>query len=177
MKIQKIRTALRASSVRMGIFCTLMVSISVSHAQNMLHPGGWHTQEDLTTIREKVGAREEPWISGWNAAQNERGPGVDFQANVQPFITDWRDLSSQGHDIYRLAMKWVATGDQRYADAGINAINAWVRTVDEFDVWGPTLTLSTSGGYFAQGAEMLPMLLMGKLVGVEMTSRPLKLGL
>ena len=46
----------------------------------MVHPGGWHTQEDLTIIREMVAAEEEPWITGWNAARNE-GPNADFTSN------------------------------------------------------------------------------------------------
>ena len=44
-----------------------------SASAQLVHPGGWHTQEDLTTIRENVAAEVEPWISGWNAARNE-GP-------------------------------------------------------------------------------------------------------
>jgi len=37
----------------------------------------------------------------------------------------------------------------------MNLIDAWVGTVDEFDVWGPTLNLSTGGGKMAQAAEIL----------------------
>ena len=52
-------------------------------------------------------------------------------------------------------MKWVASGDQDYADAAIGIIDDWVDTVEDFDVYGPTLTVSTGAGAMAQAAEVL----------------------
>ena len=131
----------------------LFFPAALGHAQ-LVHPGGWHTQDDLTIIRTKVQAEEEPWITGWNAAKDE-GPGKDYKATVSRVITGKSALSRQGHATYQLTMKWVATGDQAYADAAIAVIDQWVETVEAFDVWGPTLTLSTASGYMAQAAEVL----------------------
>ena len=48
---------------------SLVVCLLASSANaQLVHPGGWHTQADLTLIRDKVAAGEEPWITGWNAA-------------------------------------------------------------------------------------------------------------
>ena len=60
-----------------------------------------------------------------------------------------------GFAAWILTMKWVATGDRAFSDAAINAINAWVRTVRDFDVFAPTLTVSTGAGAMAQAAEIL----------------------
>ena len=120
----------------------------------MVHPGGWHTQQDLTTIREMVAAEEEPWITGWNAARNE-GPNADFTSNPPALITSSSAMHTAGFAAWVLTMKWVASGDKAFADAAIGVIDNWVDTVEDFDVFAPTLTISTGAGAMAQAAEIL----------------------
>ena len=139
--------------VKAVVFFALLFFVSPSHAQ-LVHPGGWHTQADLTIIRSKVQAGEEPWVTGWNAIKDSR-PRKNYESNVSGVVTDEFALSKQGHVAYQLAMKWVATGDQEYADAAIGLIDQWVENVDGFNVEGPTLTLSTAAGHMAQAAEIL----------------------
>ncbi len=147
------KIAFETSLVKAGILFALLFFASPIHAQ-LIHPGGWHTQEDLTIIRAKVDAAAEPWVTGWNAVKDKR-PRINYKANVSRLITDDLALSRQGHAAYQLAMKWVATGDQKYSDAAIGVIDQWVKTVEGFDVEGPTLTLSTGAGHMAQAAEIL----------------------
>ena len=139
--------------VKAVVFFALLFFVSPSHAQ-LVHPGGWHSQADLTIIRSKVQAGEEPWATGWNAIKDSR-PRKNYKSNVSGVVTDEFALSKQGHVAYQLAMKWVATGDQEYADAAIGLIDQWVENVDGFNVEGPTLTLSTAAGHMAQAAEIL----------------------
>ena len=139
--------------IKAVVFFALLFFVSRTDAQ-LIHPGGWHTQADLTIIRSKVQAAEEPWATGWNAIKDSR-PRKNYKANVSPVVTDKSALSKQGHVAYQLAMKWVATGDQEYADAAIGVIDQWVENVDGFNVEGPTLTLSTAAGHMAQAAEIL----------------------
>jgi len=120
----------------------------------MVHPGGWHTQEDLTIIREKIAAGEEPWITGWNAARNE-APFANTTSNPPALVTDGGAMHTAGFDAWVLTMKWVASGDQAFADAAINIIDNWVDTVRDFEVFAPSLTVSTGAGAMAQAAEIL----------------------
>ena len=55
-------------SARVAVVILLVGLVATSANAQMVHPGGWHTQADLTLIRNKVAAGEEPWITGWNAA-------------------------------------------------------------------------------------------------------------
>jgi len=130
--------------------CALM---SVVHAQ-MVHPGGWHTQADLTQIRTKVAAGEEPWKSAWEAYRNQYA-NADYRSNEGYLVTNNGSMANAGQNAHILAIKWVASGDQSYADAAIAVIDHWVENVREFDVYGPTLTLSTGAGSMAQAAEIL----------------------
>lgn len=153
MNAQKPIFTLELWLARALMFLVLWSPAALGHAQ-LVHPGGWHTQADLDAIRSNVQAQQEPWITGWKAVANER-PDAKYKANVERVMTDKFALSRNGHAAYQLAMKWVATGDQAYADAAIGVIDHWVETVEVFDVWGPTLTLSTGSGFMAQAAEIL----------------------
>uniref|UniRef100_UPI0013767FDA carbohydrate-binding protein n=1 Tax=Aquimarina pacifica TaxID=1296415 RepID=UPI0013767FDA len=133
------------------LFIGLMVN---SVNAQLVHPGGWHTQEDLTLIRTKVAAEEEPWTTGWNAAKNN-GPNADFTTNPSTLITDNGAMHTAGMAAWVLTMKWVASGDKSYSDAAIDIIDTWVDVVRDFDVYGPTLTVSTGAGAMAQAAEIL----------------------
>ena len=135
------------------VFFALVFPLSRANAQ-LIHPGGWHTQADLTAIRTNVQAKKEPWIKGWNAVKDDL-PRKNFKASVSRVIPDKSALSRQAHATYQLVMKWVATGDQEYADAAIGVIDEWVETVEAFNVEGPTLRLSTAAGFMAQAGEIL----------------------
>ena len=139
---------------RVSFLTAIFVLLISNSADALVHPGGWFKAADLSLIRAKVAAGEEPWISGWNAIK-DIDADESYTATVSSLITDKSALSEQGHAAYVLAIKWVASGEQKYATAAINIIDAWVNTVEDFDVEGPTLTLSTAGGHMAQAAEIL----------------------
>ncbi len=140
--------------VQMAVGLLLVCLVASSASAQMVHPGGWHTQDDLTTIREKIAAQEEPWITGWNAARNE-GPSANTTSNPPALITNNGAMHTAGFDAWVLTMKWVASGDRSFSDAAINIIDNWVERVEDFDVFAPTLTVSTGAGAMAQAAEIL----------------------
>ena len=153
MNVGKTKIVFGVWITRAVVFFALLFPASRIHAQ-LIHPGGWHTQADLTAIRTNVQAKQEPWITGWNAVKDDR-PRKNFKASVSRVVTDKSALERQAHATYQLAMKWVATGDQEYADTAIGVIDEWVETVEAFNIEGPTLRLSTAAGFMAQAGEIL----------------------
>jgi len=151
---QSISSRFRCNSLSRVIIATIILLLSTAANAQLVHPGGWHVQADLTQIRANVAAEKEPFISAWNAIKDE-SPKADYTTKVSPKITSNGAMSNAGFASWVLTMKWVASGDQAYADAAIGIINAWVSTVREFDVYGPTLTVSTGAGAMAQAAEIL----------------------
>jgi len=144
----------RVSALIAAVILLVCLLVATSANAQMVHPGGWHTQDDLTLIRNKVAAGEEPWITGWNAARNE-GPDANFVSNPPRLVTNNGDMHRAGFAAWVLTMKWVASGDRAFANAAINIIDTWVDTVEDFDVFAPTLTVSTGAGAMAQAAEIL----------------------
>ena len=80
------KIVLRTLLVSAVMFFGLLFFASRTDAQ-LVHPRGWHTQADLATIRSKVKAAEEPWVTGWNARKDSR-PRKNYNANVSPVVTD-----------------------------------------------------------------------------------------
>ena len=128
----------RACTCVAAVIMIVCLMASCANAQ-LVHPGGWHTQDDLTIIRERVAALQQPWITGWNAARNE-GPDANFTSNPPAIITNQGAMHTAGFAAWVLTMKWVASGDSAYADAAIGIIDNWVDQVEGFDVFAPSLT-------------------------------------
>ena len=81
----------------------LFLGVTSTSADQLVHPGGWHKQADLTLIRTKATAGEEPWISGWNAIK-DISADEKYRAQVANPMTEKSALSSQGHAAYVLAI-------------------------------------------------------------------------
>ena len=118
----------------------------------MIHPGGWHTETDLERIRARVAAGKEPWKSAWDALKNSAA-GLDSTAHVQANVTNPYAIQSDGHTVYVLAIKWVASGDPAYARTAIRMLNAWSGTVQS--VADEPLRNGVGSSQMAQGAEIL----------------------
>ena len=154
LPILKPESIMEKNNIQIAVGILLVCLMASTANAQMVHPGGWHTQADLDEIRDNVAAGREPWITGWNAARDE-GPGVNHRENPDVLITNNGSMHRAGFAAWILTMKWVASGDRAFADAAIDAINVWVRTVRDFDVFAPTLTVSTGAGAMAQAAEIL----------------------
>ncbi|MEP5340959.1 MAG: T9SS type A sorting domain-containing protein [Algibacter sp.] len=130
-----------------------LLGVTSSYAQ-LTHPGGWLTQDELTFIRDKVSAQEEPWYSAWLAMENEDAD-ENYSASVVSTITNQGIFQADGHAAYMLAIKWVASGNQAYATAGIDIINDWVNTVTGFNHGNTPLRQGIASNKMANAAEIL----------------------
>ncbi len=118
----------------------------------MVHPGGWHTQADLDRIRGKVKAAAEPWKSAWGVLEKSDA-NLTTKANVVPESTNNYKIQGDGHAAYVLAIKWVASGDIRYAQTAIKLINDWTTTVKT--IGDEPMRSGLGGSQMAQAAEIL----------------------
>ncbi|MGN6507808.1 MAG: alginate lyase family protein [Tepidisphaeraceae bacterium] len=128
----------------------------------MVHPGGWHTADDIARVRREIASGEQPW-AGAKAKLLATGPKPDYQPRPRATVSRAGGGRDQGgnselqHDAsnaYSLMIEWVATGDSRYGDAAIRVLDGWsavLRTIQGSDA---RLAAGIYGNKFAQAAEL-----------------------
>lgn len=148
-----------------AIFTSALMSVAISQTpapptvgpdvapKVMVHPGAFCTEPDLERVRANVAAGKEPWKSAWEALE-KTGPDEKFQAHVTENVTNGYMTQGDGHAAYVLTIKWVASGDPKYANAAIGIINAWSGTVKSAMAAG-TMRNGIGGDQMANAAEIL----------------------
>ena len=83
------------------------------------HPGLNHSRADLERMKEKVLAKEKPWIDGWDALCAFRDAQSDFKASPKPSLggTDGtrQRASRDAMAAYYNILRWYVTGDEAHA--------------------------------------------------------------
>ena len=131
-------------------------------ATAIAHPGLLHTEADFTRMRDKVAAKAQPWLAGWNALiANGR---AQLGATPRPVATvvrggDGQNFAQLYVDVdraYQLALRWKVSGDTRYADLAVVFLNAWSSTLTS--ITGNADRYLAAGIYgfqFANAAEIM----------------------
>ncbi len=100
-------------------------------AQAFVHPGGLHTKEDLDRMREKVAAKEHPWIDGWDLLTKDRYAKADYKPAPQRHMASRQRAQEDATAAYLNALRWAISGDKTAAACSVRILNAWADTVTE----------------------------------------------
>ncbi|TJY68773.1 cell wall anchor protein [Sphingobacterium alkalisoli] len=132
------------------------------------HVGGLHTEADFTRIKTKLAAGDERITAGWNKLTANSHAQATYTANPVVKLVrgggsreepDPDNYSRAMNDVaaaYQLALRWKISGDDAYAQAAVNILNAWASTCERIS--GDTNTALAGGIYgyqFAVAAELL----------------------
>lgn len=132
------------------------------------HPCMLHTADDFKRVKEKVGQNAQPWLNGWNkliandkaqetytaspTAKLIRGGGSREEPEADNYSRAMYDAAAA----YQLGLRWKISGDNKYADAAINILNAWARTCKSINGDSNKFLAAGIYGYqFANAAEIL----------------------
>jgi hypothetical protein len=140
---------------------TLNPSLPMKH-------GGLHTEEDFARVREKVAAGEEPWRSGWNMLIENPRSQITWNASPveklvrggnsreEPDPDNYSRAMNDAAAAYQLALRWRISGDDKFAQTGIDILDAWARTCERISGDSNTALAAGIYGYqFAVAAELL----------------------
>ena len=145
----------------MVVVLTLLLT-QVIQAQKFVHPGIDQTSDDLKYMKSLVLKGEQPWKDAFERMKSR----TDLDYVVRPHEHVMRgpygkpniggnELSGSVDLAYNASLIWYITGDKRYAEKAIAAINAWTPVLRDFDFNDAKLIAGLTGYKFCNAAEIL----------------------
>lgn len=115
----------------------------VDYTSTLQHPCMLHTEADFQFVKEKVDAGLQPWKNAydhlcqsqhsqntWTASPVEKLARLDQKNWSDKYPNDWNNYTHLMRDAasaYQLALRWKISGDDSYAKAGVDILNAWAK--------------------------------------------------
>lgn len=134
----------------------------------MKHVGALHTDEDFDRVKAKLAEHAEPWLSGWNKLIANPHAQTSYEARPvaklvrggnsaeEPDPDNYSRAMNDAAAAYQLALRWKISGDDAYAQTGIEILNAWAATCERISGNSNTALAAGLYGYqFAVAAELL----------------------
>lgn len=136
--------------------------ISFRATWGFTHPGLLHTEEDFSRAAEKVQKQETPWYTDFQKIENSKLAQADYQPRPSEHVTrggPGQNYATFYNDVaaaYQLAVRWKMTGDDSFANASINVLNAWGSTLKVLDGTADRFLAAGIYGYeIANAAEIM----------------------
>ncbi len=128
------------------------------------HPGVLVDKAQLDTVRERVDAGKEPWLSAFLAMRDSKYGSLAFQA--QPYRTvscppgnrAGRGCVEEREDAiaaYTQALLWAITGKREHAAKAEEIMDAWSATVRRHTEGNAGLQAAWAGSTWARAAELV----------------------
>lgn len=144
------------------LFTSLFILGWGAKAQNFIHPGGLHTNEDFERIKQQIADGNPRVIAGYNALK--ANPYSSSTVITYPVETIIRGVSGENYInagrgaamAYQNALRWKISGDVAHAERAILTLNRWAN--ENKDLTGNTNMSLASGLYgyeFANAAELM----------------------
>ena len=125
-------TLLKCAMFLFGIL--LNIPMSVFSQRTFVHPGGVHNRVDLDRIKEKVLAKESPWIESWNLMIEDSKAQYTYKAAPAESVSGpsgrRQRAARDGVAAYYNFLRWYVTGDERHAECAVNILNDWSAAVN-----------------------------------------------
>ena len=130
-----------------------------------VHPGALHTARDIARAKQHVESGEKPWATGYNLLSQNSHSQVNYVPrpvevlvrgstgdNVENYAAAYNDAAAA----YQLALRWLITGNESYADKSVEILNAWGSTLRDIDGSSDLYLAAGIYGYqFANAAELM----------------------
>lgn len=134
---------------------------------------GMYNKSDFERVRKSLedGTAPAEVVEEFNMLKDSRFAQINYTPNPLEWVVRGKDDGAHGNAeggqnynacmndataSYQLAMLWHLTGDDRYADAGINVLNQWAaKCKGRFSTDSNALLLSAQSATFANAALML----------------------
>ncbi|KAL2034591.1 hypothetical protein VTO58DRAFT_100508 [Aureobasidium pullulans] len=132
-------------------------------AAAFVHPGALHTADDIARAKYHVTAGDEPWSTAFELlTQNGRSHSTwkpsahEYIIRGSGYAENYGSAYNDAAAAYQLALRWLITGDDTFANASVRVLNAYGSTLKGLQ--GSTDLYLAAGLYgyqFANAAELM----------------------
>ncbi|KAJ7437156.1 chondroitin AC/alginate lyase [Mycena latifolia] len=137
------------------------IKFGKTRPNQFVHPGLWHTHEDLERMRTAVAAGREPWVSTFAVFANDTYSQGDYEMEG-PFPVISRGLLSNytsfTHDTraaWQNALMWYITRDEAHWTTSTTILDAWGSGLEAIIGIDASLLVGLEGQFFANAAEIM----------------------
>ncbi|KAF3401401.1 hypothetical protein DPV78_005913 [Talaromyces pinophilus] len=128
---------------------------------DFIHPGLWHTHDDLERIRNGVLSGKEPWKSAYanfsvnaysQANYTMKGP---YSVLCRGSCSNYTSFSQDVRAAYQNALMWYITKDQGHWDRATTILDAWGSNLTNIIGTDTSLLVGLEGDLFANAGEIM----------------------
>lgn len=168
MNIQQSAKLKALVPVAMTAICLLWLCVEAqaqaTASKPFVHPGLLHSQEELTFIKKKVAAGEEPWKTAWEILRASASASLDNKPRPRAEVVRGpynnpnigsSEFSGDSSAAYTHAVQWCITGNEAHARKAIEILNAWSATLKTVSGHDTKLLIGMTGVTFCNAAELM----------------------
>ncbi|KAF7169698.1 hypothetical protein CNMCM5623_002362 [Aspergillus felis] len=128
---------------------------------DFVHPGIWHTHEDLERIRTNVLSKQDPWASAYEKFSADQYSQASYQMQGPHAVLSRGSISnytSFAHDVraaWQNALMWYITRNQSHWDRSTTILDAWGSNLTNIIGTDRSLMIGLDGDLFVNAAEIM----------------------
>ncbi|GAB1202618.1 hypothetical protein APSETT445_001238 [Aspergillus pseudonomiae] len=128
---------------------------------DFVHPGIWHTHEDLERMRDNVLRSKEPWASAYQrfradpyslANYTMEGPAAVISRGK---ISNYTSFAHDARAAWQNALMWYITRDQSHWGRSTSILDAWGSNLTDIVGIDRSLLIGLDGDLFVNAAEIM----------------------
>ncbi|KAM5372514.1 hypothetical protein ACJZ2D_007552 [Fusarium nematophilum] len=126
-----------------------------------VHPGLWHTHDDLERIRDNVLGEEEPWKSAYEAFSKDQYSRSDYTMKGPKAVicrgpcSNYTTFTADSRAAWQNALMWYITKDQGHWDVATRILDAWGSNLTNIIGTDTSLLVGLEGSLFVNAAEIM----------------------
>ncbi|KAL1888438.1 hypothetical protein Sste5346_009555 [Sporothrix stenoceras] len=138
-----------------------LITGSKTRVGDFVHPGLWHTHDDLERIRDGVLQNKDPWAKVWvnfssdsysQASYEMQGPHAVL---CRGSCSNYTSFTNDVRAAYQNAIMWYVTKNQSHWDRATTIIDAWGTNLTNIIGTDTSLLVGLEGDMLANAAEIM----------------------
>ena len=126
-----------------------------------VHPGLWHTHDDLERIRKNVEDEKEPWKSAYDAFSTDEYSQSSYTMQGPKSVlcrgqcSNYTTFTSDTRAAWQNALMWYITKDQGHWDVATSILDAWGTNLTDIIGVDTSLLVGLEGSLLVNAAEIM----------------------